>query len=69
MRLMTIEFRDREGHRFDAATAFLHTAGYAFSVITVPLQLVSVAMMVTTPRRQGLTDMILGTAAINRPMR
>lgn len=69
MWLMAIEFRDRHGHRFDPITAFLHTAGYAFSVVTVPLQLVSVALMLTTPRRQGLTDLILGTAAVNRPVR
>lgn len=66
MRFMAIEFRDHGGHRLDAATAFLHTAGYAFSVVTFPVQLVSVAMMLMTPRAQGLTDMILGTAAINR---
>lgn len=69
MWLMAIEFRDRTGDRFDPVTAFLHTTGYAISVVTVPLQLVSVAMMLTTPRRQGLTDVILGTAAINRPVR
>ncbi len=69
MRLMAIEFRDRTGARFDATTAFLHTLGYAVSVFTVPLQVISVAMMLTTPRKQGLTDMVLGTAAINRPAR
>ena len=69
MWLMAIEIRDRHGQRLDPVTAFLHTAGYAFSVVTVPLQLVSVAMMLTTARRQGLTDMVLGTAALNRPAR
>lgn len=66
MRLMAIEFRDRDGGMFDGGTAFLHTAGYTFSVITVPLQLISIVMMLMTARRQGLTDTILGTAAINR---
>ena len=66
MRFMAIELRNREGHRLDAGQAFLHTAGYAISVITVPLQLISIVMMLLTPRRQGLTDTVLGTAAINR---
>ncbi len=66
MRLMAIEFRDRDGQRFDGGTAFLHTAGYTFSVVTVPLQLISIVMMLMTARRQGLTDTILGTAALNR---
>ena len=61
-----IEFRDRDGQPFDGGTAFLHTAGYTFSVVTVPLQLISIVMMITTERRQGLTDIILGTAAVNR---
>lgn len=69
MRLMAIELRTREGQRFDATEALLHTAGYAISVVTVPLQLISIVMMLTTPRRQGLTDTIMGTAAINRGVR
>ena len=66
MRFMAIELRDRDGQPFDGATAFLHTTGYTFSVVTVPLQLISIVMMLTTARRQGLTDTILGTAAVNR---
>lgn len=66
MRLVAIELRDADGARLGTSTAFLHTAGYVFSVMTFPLQLISIAMMLTTARRQGLSDMILGTAAINR---
>ncbi|MCG6883540.1 MAG: RDD family protein [Silicimonas sp.] len=66
MRFAAIELRDRGGQPLDGGTAFLHTAGYAFSVVTFPLQLVSMAMMLMTLRRQGLTDTVLGTAAINR---
>lgn len=66
MRIMAIEFLDRDGRPFDGGTAFLHTAGYTFSVVTVPLQLISIVMMLMTARRQGLTDTILGTAAVNR---
>ncbi len=69
MRFMAIEFMDRDGQPFDGGTAFLHTAGYTFSVVTVPLQLISIVMMLMTARRQGLTDTILGTAAVNRRAR
>lgn len=66
MRLVSLELRRADGSRFDGTTALLHTAGYTVSVVTFPLQLISIAMMLLTERKQGLTDMILGTAAINR---
>jgi uncharacterized RDD family membrane protein YckC len=67
MRLVGIELRDRWGRRFDTAHAILHTLGYTLSISTLIVQGVSVALMLTGGRRQGLTDLILGTAAINRP--
>ena len=67
MRLFNIELRDASGGRMDAGTAFLHTSGYAVSVVTFPLQLASMAMMAATARGQGLTDVVLGSTAINRP--
>ena len=66
MRLFAIEFRDREGRRFDLGTAFLHTVGYTISWAVAPLQLISIVLMATSGRGQGLTDMVLGTAALNR---
>ncbi|MEO0503975.1 MAG: RDD family protein [Pseudomonadota bacterium] len=66
MRLFAIEFRDRDGARFDLGTAFLHTVGYTVSWAVAPLQLISVILMATSGRGQGLTDMVLGTAALNR---
>ncbi|MBF9032153.1 RDD family protein [Rhodobacterales bacterium HKCCE3408] len=67
MRLMAIEIRNGAGLRLDSQEAMLHTLGYLVSSAIFPLQLVSVLMMATGARGQGLTDMILGTAAINRP--
>ena len=67
MRMMAIELREADGGRFTSGTALLHTAGYTVSVLVAPLQLVSVILMLISPRKQGLTDHILGTAAINRP--
>ncbi len=65
MRLMAIEFRRADGEHFDGGTAFMHTAGYFVSVAVFPLQLISIGAMLMTERRQGLTDMVLGTVAMN----
>jgi uncharacterized RDD family membrane protein YckC len=66
MRLMSVELRDADGRRFDMGQALMHTAGYTASVIFFPVQLISGALMIGTARRQGLTDLVLGSAAINR---
>ncbi|RYH03347.1 RDD family protein [Salipiger sp. IMCC34102] len=67
MRMFNIELREADGARFSSTTALVHTAGYALSLVTFPAQLISIGMMAVTPRRQGLTDMVLGSTAINRP--
>jgi uncharacterized RDD family membrane protein YckC len=66
MRLFAIELRRADGDRFDAATAFFHTLGYTFSWAIPVFQLISVVMMASTERRQGLSDHVLGTVAINK---
>jgi uncharacterized RDD family membrane protein YckC len=67
MRLFAIEFRDHRGHPFDGATAFLHTLGYTVTISMLLPQIVSAALMLTGARGQGLTDLVLGSVAINRP--
>ena len=69
MRLVSIEMRDRAGQRFDLATAFLHTVGFYISCAIFPLQLISIILMLTTSRAQGLSDHLLGSVAINRRAR
>ena len=66
MRLMSIEFRRDDGLKFDFATAFLHTLGYMISFGFMLLQIISMVLMVTSARGQGLTDMVLGTTALNQ---
>jgi uncharacterized RDD family membrane protein YckC len=61
--------REQDGLRLSGGTALLHTIGYTVSVAMAPLQLISVILMIVSGRGQGLSDMILGTAAINRPVR
>ena len=67
MRLMAITIRDRDGRPLDAAVSFAHVLGYSVAMAFFPLQLVSIGVMVALRRGQGLTDLALGTAAINRP--
>jgi len=66
MRLMAIEIRTHNGGRLDLPMAALHTLGYSISISMVPVQVISAVLMLTTPRAQGLSDMVLGTAAVNR---
>lgn len=66
MRLMAIEFRGRDGARFDLGMAFLHTLGLTVSFALPLLQAVSIVLMLTTARGQGLSDHLLGSVAINR---
>lgn len=66
MRLCGLRLLTREAAPFDAATAFLHTLGFTLSMSFVLPQVISIGSMLLSPRGQGLTDHILGTAAINR---
>ncbi|MCG7574667.1 RDD family protein [Thalassovita mediterranea] len=66
MRVFAIEFRRADGERFDLMTAFLHTFGLTVSFALAILQVISIVLMLTTARGQGLTDHILGTVAINK---
>ena len=69
MRLMSIEFRSQHGDRFDLGAAFLHTLGYSISVAFPILQVISIVLMLTSSRGQGLTDHVMGSVAINRSAR
>jgi uncharacterized RDD family membrane protein YckC len=66
MRLMSIELRDRRGERLDFGQALLHTLGYSVSLAFPLLQAISIVLMLTGERRQGLTDLVLGTVMLNR---
>jgi uncharacterized RDD family membrane protein YckC len=66
MRFLAIELRGADGHRLDRATALLQTAGFTLSMAMVVVQLISVGLMVLSPRKQGLSDLFLGTVALNR---
>ncbi|NOD63035.1 MULTISPECIES: RDD family protein [unclassified Ruegeria] len=66
MRFMGIELRDAFGERMDMGKAIAHTAGYFVSMAFFVVQIISVIMMLTSARGQGLTDSFLGTVMINQ---
>jgi len=61
-----VELRDAQGARFDLSLALAHTLGYSLSMAFPILQVISVVLMLTGARKQGLSDNFLGTAALNR---
>ena len=66
MRFMAIEFRTHRGATFDLNLAAIHSLAYTISTFTVVPQLISLVLMATTARGQGLTDLLLGTVAMNK---
>lgn len=66
MRFAGIELRDLTGRRLDGQQAVLHTAGYTLSIAIPVLQVISIIMMLTTAKGQGLSDLLLGTVVLNR---
>ncbi len=66
MRFVGIEIRTAQGTRLDMPMALAHTAGYTISIALPILQVISIVMMLTGARGQGLTDAFLGTVALNR---
>lgn len=66
-RLFGIEFRDHAGRRFALPQAAVHVLGYLVSMSFLIPQVISIVMMMVNARGQGLADMLLGNAAINRP--
>lgn len=66
MRFVGIELRDAYGARLDSGLALAHTAGYTVSMAIPVIQVISVIMMLTSARAQGLTDAFLGTVALNK---
>ncbi len=69
MRLMAIEFRTLSGEKFDLSMAFGHTMIFSIGCAFLPVQLLSVILILTSVRAQGLSDHILGTVALNRRAR
>ena len=57
---------DLASRRFDLGLAFAHTLGLTISFALPLLQVASIVLMLTRPRGEGLSDLVLGTVALNR---
>ena len=68
MRIMGLELRTIAGERLSSGTALAHTLCYTISIAVFPLQLISILLMLTSSYKQGLTDHVLGTTALNRAL-
>ena len=66
MRLFAIELRGPDGEPLNASGAFAHTLGYTLSWMVPVFQLISVVLMGSTEKGQGLSDHVLGTVMVNR---
>lgn len=66
MLLFAIRLRQLDGGKPDSNTCLWHAIIFSASMTTVIGQVISVGLMLTTPYRQGLNDVILRTAMINR---
>ena len=66
MQLFAIELRNADGNPMDAGGAIAHTIGYTLSWSLPVLQLISIVMMASTYRGQGLSDHVLNTVMINK---
>ncbi len=68
MRMVGIEFRDKNGQKFDTGLALVHTLIFTVATGFFIAQIVSIVLMLGSRYGQSLQDMILGTTAINRPL-
>jgi uncharacterized RDD family membrane protein YckC len=66
MRVLAIELRRADGSQMDAGSAAAHTLGYTLSWVVPVFQFISIIMMATTARGQGLSDHVLGTVMVNK---
>lgn len=66
MLLVALRLRHLDGRRPDPVVCLWHAILFSTSMATVLGQIVSVGLMLITPYRQALNDLILGTTMINR---
>ncbi|GAB4267892.1 MAG: RDD family protein [Pararhodobacter sp.] len=66
MMVAAIRLRRLDGGRPDPALCLWHSVLYAGTMMFVLPQIGSVALMLTTPYKQGLNDWLLGTTMISR---
>ncbi|TQM92098.1 MAG: RDD family protein [Roseinatronobacter sp.] len=66
MMLTALKWRGLDGRQPDPMTAFIYSAMHAGMWTVFPLQVASMVMILLTPYRQGLHDMVLRTTMLHR---
>lgn len=66
MLLVALRLRHLDGSRPGPVVCLWHAALFSLTMATVLGQIVSVGLILITPYRQALNDLILGTTMINR---
>lgn len=67
MMVTGIEIRNVKGEKLEQSEAFLHTLGFFVTFFFTPLLIIGWFLMFGDPHRRTMHDMVLGSAAINRP--
>ena len=67
MRMVGIEFRDKDGQKLSTNLALVHTLIFTIGTGFFLVQILSIILILTSRYGQSVQDMILGTTAINRP--
>jgi len=68
MRVVGIEFRDKNGQKLSTKLALAHTLIFTIGTGFFIIQILSIVLILTSRYGQSVQDMILGTTAINRPI-
>lgn len=68
MRMVGIEFRDKDGQKLSSSLALVHTLIFTIGTGFFLVQILSIVLILTSRYGQSVQDMILGTTAINRPL-
>ncbi|MCB1406661.1 MAG: RDD family protein [Rhodobacteraceae bacterium] len=66
MMVAAIKLRRLDGQRADPVVCLWHSVIYSIGMVFVVPQIGSVALMLSTPYKQGLNDWLLGTTLVNR---
>jgi uncharacterized RDD family membrane protein YckC len=66
MLVMALTWRNLNGDKPSAATAFRYSLIHLGQYVVLPVQFVSFVVMLVTPYRQGICDHVFGTTILNR---
>ncbi len=66
MMMTALKWRGLDGRAPDPMTAFAYSAIHAGQWAVVPVQIASIVMILVTPYRQGVNDMMTGTTMLHR---